>query len=176
MSNQSENQAAIKISIRLATESDALLLARFRYAFRASLSPACENEDEFVERCCRWMQARLREGSRWRCWVAEQDHATVGHLWLQLIEKIPNPIVEPEFHAYVTNFYVREEARSYGIGSRLLEAALDWSKAQDVQAVILWPTAQSRSLYLRHGFAVRDDLLELMLAQQRTDDDAISQT
>ena len=88
----------------------------------------------------------------------------MGHLWLQLIEKIPNPIVEPEQHAYITNFYVREEARGCGIGARLLEAALAWSKAQDVQAVILWPTEQSRSLYLRHGFAVRDDLLELLLA------------
>ena len=165
MSDQAENQARIKIVIRLATESDALLLAQFRYAFRASLSPACEDEAEFVERCRRWMQERLREESRWRCWLAERDCTPVGHLWLQLIEKIPNPLVEPEHHAYITNFYVREDARGCGIGSKLLEAALAWSKTQDLQAVILWPTERSRSLYLRHGFAVRDDLLELMLAE-----------
>jgi hypothetical protein len=29
-----------------------------------------------------------------------------------------------------------------------------------VDATILWPTPASRTLYLRHGFAVRDDLLE----------------
>jgi GNAT superfamily N-acetyltransferase len=155
-----------QLTIRLATESDALLLARFRYDFRASLSQACESEADFVQRCERWMQERLREESGWRCWLAEQDRRPVGHLWLQFIEKIPNPIVEPKHHAYVTNFYVRAEARGCGIGSSLLEAALAWSKAQDVQAVILWPTEQSRPLYLRHGFAVRDDLLELVLTQR----------
>jgi ribosomal protein S18 acetylase RimI-like enzyme len=48
----------------------------------------------------------------------------VGNLWLQLIEKIPNPTTEPEQHAYVTNFYVTEAARGQGIGTMLLSAAL----------------------------------------------------
>ncbi len=90
----------------------------------------------------------------------------VGNIWIQLIEKIPNPTLEPEYHAYVTNFYVQEGARGKGIGSLLLEAALNWSKAQGVQAVILWPTEQSRSLYLRHGFAVREDLMEMMIGDE----------
>jgi GNAT superfamily N-acetyltransferase len=166
MAGQSENREDIQITIRLATEADALLLAQFRYAFRASISPTCETEAEFVQRCSRWMQTRLCAASQWRCWIAERAGVPVGHVWLQLIEKIPNPIVEPEYHAYITNFYVREEARGAGIGSRLLAAALDWAKTQDVQAVILWPTEQSRSLYLRYGFAVRDDLLELLITEQ----------
>ena len=161
-----ENRDNVEITIRLAMASDALWLARFRYVFRANLDPACESEEEFVQRCSLWMQARLREGSLWRCWIAQRGDTPVGHVWVQLIEKIPNPVIEPEYHAYVTNFYVCEEARGQGIGSKLLSAALDWIKAQDVQAIILWPTPQSRSLYLRHGFAVREDLLELMLADR----------
>ena len=167
MSEQCENQDDFKIIIRLATAPDALMLARLRYAFRSSLSPACESEEEFVERCRLWMQKHLGEDNRWRCWIAERDRRPVGNIWVQLIEKVPNPIVEPEHHAYVTNFYVREEERGKGIGSKLLAAALDWSKSQDVQAVILWPTEESRSLYLRHGFAVRADLLELMMTETK---------
>jgi hypothetical protein len=30
-----------------------------------------------------------------------------------------------------------------------------------VDAVILWPTARSRSLYLRHGFTAPDDIMQL---------------
>jgi|SRR6185295_14097085 len=157
------NQTSHGVTIRLATPSDALQLARFRYAFRSSLSAVSENEEEFIKRCASWMQERLREPSAWKCWMAERDLTPVGHLWLQLVEKIPNPIVEPEYHAYLTNFYVREEARGVGIGSMLLSAALAWSRTHHVHAAILWPTPQSRSLYLRNGFAVRDDLMELIV-------------
>jgi GNAT superfamily N-acetyltransferase len=165
MSGVFDNHEGFELTIRLATASDAAMLARSRYAFRSSLSPARESESEFVRRCGPWMQERLKEGSLWRCWVAEQGHTPVGHIWMQLLEKIPNPVAEPEYHAYITNFYVRQEARGKGIGSRMLSAALEWAKAQGVEAVILWPTIESRSLYLRHGFAVRGDLLEKIMTE-----------
>lgn len=158
-----ENKTSREVAVRLATTSDALMLASFRYAFRSSIGSARENEEQFVRRCAPWMQERLREGSPWKCWIGERDQVPVGHLWLQVIEKIPNPIVEPEYHAYLTNFYVQEEARGKGIGSMLLSAALAWSQTHDVNAVILWPTEESRSLYVGHGFAVRDDLMELIV-------------
>jgi GNAT superfamily N-acetyltransferase len=148
--------------IRLARFSDARELAQLRYDFRSRLGEVCEEEGEFVERCQLWMQQRLHEGSAWRCWVAEAEDRLTGNLWMQMIEKIPNPVIEPEAHAYITNFYILEEARGQGLGEKLLSTALNWAQAQHVHAVILWPTARSRSLYLRHGFAVREDLLELL--------------
>jgi hypothetical protein len=36
-------------------------------------------------------------------------------------------------------------------------------EARAVDAVVLWPTPASRTLYLRHGFAVREDLMERRL-------------
>jgi hypothetical protein len=47
-----------------------------------------------------------------------------------------------------------------GLGSALLHACLSECDARAVDAVILWPTPASRTLYRRHGFAGRDDLLE----------------
>ncbi len=165
MTEQVEHQMNKKIIIRLATVADARRLAASRFTFRSRLNPAGEDEEAFVERCSRWMQARLREDRLWKCWLAEQASAPCGHLWMQLIEKIPNPIREPEYHAYITNVYVDEAARGQGIGSRLLTEALDWAKAQDVHAVILWPTEKSRSLYARHGFAVREDVMEFIVKE-----------
>lgn len=165
MNDMFENHDDLNLIIRLATISDAHGLARSRYDFRSSLSPACESEVEFIERCSLWMRERLKEDSLWRCWIAEQDQTIVGNLWMQLIEKIPNPIEEPERHAYITNFYIREEARGKGIGSKMLAAALEYAKTKEVEAVILWPTLESRSLYLRHGFAVRENLLERMMTE-----------
>ncbi len=163
MADEFKNPGGPKTSIRLATAADALPLARLRFTFRSGLGRASESEDEFVGRCEAWMRERLREGGRWGCWIAEQGPALVGNVWVQLIEKIPNPVAEAEYHAYVTNFYVRDEARGRGVGTMLLSGALEWCKSQGVQAVILWPTQRSRALYERQGFSVRTDILALMM-------------
>ena len=153
-----------KVVIRPASEADAPVLAQFRYAFRSVLAKTIEPESSFIERCAPWMQARLRPGGAWRCWLAECDGVPCGNVWVELIEKIPNPTEEAEQHAYITNVYVSEEHRGRGLGSRLLSAALEWIRTEDVHAVILWPTDRSKSLYLRNGFSVREDLFEMILA------------
>jgi GNAT superfamily N-acetyltransferase len=87
---------------------------------------------------------------------------------LQLIEKTPNPTKEPEFHAYITNFFIIEAERGKGLGSRLLSTALSWCRDAGVHNVVLWPSEKSRSLYEQFGFSARTDLLELTLADTQT--------
>jgi GNAT superfamily N-acetyltransferase len=157
----------MNVDIRLATPADAETLARMRYAFRASLGDAVEDEGTFVERATAWMAQRLGEGGAWRCWVALHEGAIAGHLWLQTIEKIPNPVVELERHAYITNVFVEQTLRGAGIGQRLMDAALAFCRESGVDSVILWPTSRSRTLYARNGFAVRDDIMEANLDDGR---------
>lgn len=106
------------------------------------------------------MGQRLQEGGTWRCWVAVLGGTLVGTIWLQLIEKLPNPVGHLERHGYISSVYVVPELRNGGLGSALIEACLAECARQGVDAVFLWPTARSRPLYQRYGFAVRDDLLE----------------
>ena len=50
----------------------------------------------------------------------------------------------------------------------LIDACLSWcGENEDVDAVILWPTPRSRRLYERHGFAVREDILERLIGPAR---------
>jgi ribosomal protein S18 acetylase RimI-like enzyme len=147
-------------SIRPAVVADAPALARLRYEFRAGIEPTVESETAFVTRCTAWMLERLRSDATWRCWVVQAPGAIVGSAWLQLIEKLPNPVAEPELHGYISSLYVEPAHRQAGLGSALLAECLRECEAMAVDAVILWPTPRSRSLYVRHGFAVRDDLLE----------------
>jgi GNAT superfamily N-acetyltransferase len=106
------------------------------------------------------MRDRLASGGTWRCWVASAQGKLVGTTWLGLIEKLPNPAGHLERHAYISSVYVVPARRNSGIGSALLGACLDECRRQGVDSVFLWPTPRSRGLYERHGFAVRDDLLE----------------
>jgi GNAT superfamily N-acetyltransferase len=87
-----------------------------------------------------------------------QDTA-VGDVWIQLVEKIPNPIEEAEYYVYLTNFYIREQYRCHGVGSMLLSEILNWVKNKNVKTVILWPSERSKSFYIRHGFATAEDLM-----------------
>lgn len=146
--------------IRRAQPADASQLAQLRYAFRTELDPPTEEESGFVRRCTEWMMKSLLPGGAWRCWVAELGGTLVGTIWLQLIEKLPNPVGHLCWHGYVSSVYVVPELRNAGIGSGLLAACLDECRAQGVDAVFLWPTPRSRELYQRHGFVVQDDLLE----------------
>jgi len=151
---------------RTAVPADALALARLRWAFRSVEAEPIEDEESFVARCTAWMAERLASG-RWRCWVAGAGTEIDGCLWLQLIEKLPNPAAELEQHAYISSVYVRPAARGAGIGEALVRVALDFCKENGVDSAILWPTARSRSLYARHGFSRPDDMLEALIDRSR---------
>lgn len=151
------------LTVRSAGVADAAELARLRYEFRAAERPAVESRETFVARCTTWMRERLVPGSSWHCLVAERDGATVGHVWLEVVDKVPNPGAnEPERHVYLTNLYVRPDARG-GPGSALVEAALAWCRERQADTVILWPSEKSRTLYARYGFAPSTDILALSL-------------
>jgi GNAT superfamily N-acetyltransferase len=149
------------IRIRPARSTDLRSLANLRYTFRAETGKAIETRPVFVRRCERWMRKQFGAKQTWRCWVAEDGRGELaGNIWVELIEKIPNPVSEGESHAYITNFYVVNKSRGKKIGTKLLRAALNWCRRQKVDAVILWPSQRSRTIYRRHGFDISDDIFE----------------
>ncbi len=145
--------------VRRATLADVDALARLRHAFRAEAHRVVEDEREFLARCTEWMRARLHDGSHWRVWILDYDGDIVGNVWLQLVEKIPNPGRESEAHAYLSNFFVTPSARNTGGGSMLIAAALEHARSSHVDTVFLWPTPRSRALYERLGFHEANALL-----------------
>lgn len=147
------------MTIRAALPGDAPRLAELRWEFRAGKDAPVEERGAFIDRCSAWMAARLSSGA-WRAWVAERDGRIVGQVWLHPLPKIPNPNGERDRHAYVSNVYVTPSARG-GVGTRLLQTAIAWASQNDVDCIVLWPTARSRSMYMRHGFTATGDVLEL---------------
>jgi GNAT superfamily N-acetyltransferase len=151
------------MDVRTAGPADAAELARLRYEFRAAERTAAEPYAQFVARATAWMRDRLGNDTAWRCFVATRDGAIVGHVWVQLVDKVPNPGGdEAERHAYLTNLYVRPAARG-GTGGALLRTALEWCRALPVDTVFLWPSERSRSLYARHGFSPSGSIMALPL-------------
>lgn len=151
-----------RIRIRVAKFGDCAALAEMRYRFRTELGSPTETKSRFVRRCTSWMQKRFRSGSGpWRCWVADDGEQLLGHVCVQVFEKMPNPVNEPELHAYITNFYIVPEKRDRGLGRKLLNEALSWCRNQRTDAVILWASPRSESLYRRCGLVQPSDIFEL---------------
>jgi GNAT superfamily N-acetyltransferase len=153
------NTTATRV-VRRATPDDAPTLARFRYAFRSSRHPVSEPEPQFLARCSQWMRPRLGADSRWRVWMLEQDDEAIGNIWLQMIEKIPNPGTESELYGYISNFFVEPAHRNTGAGTLLLRSALDECRRFHAGTVFLWASDESRPLYQRHGFAAGERMLQ----------------
>src|SRR5438046_3946978 len=83
------------LGIRVATSADCRALAEMRYRFRAEVGSPTEPRSRFVRRCTSWMKKRFRVGSSaWRCWVVDDGDQLLGHVCVQLFEKIPNPVNE----------------------------------------------------------------------------------
>jgi GNAT superfamily N-acetyltransferase len=155
------------VTVRLATPADAAALARLRWDLRTSLARPAADREEFLARCRDWMRERLEEAGAWRGWVAVENDEVVGVLWLQLVEKIPNPVGESEVLGYVTSVYVRPESRGRGLGTQLVGAAVAFCRSLPVDTIVLWPTDESRSLYERHGFGPPHKLMELPIDVRR---------
>lgn len=148
------------IRLRLAVAADAPLLTTLRYELRTGIAPDVQPEAGFHERCAAWIAAHLPRSDAWRCWLAEDGAGeALGVVWVQFVEKLPNPVGEPDLHAYLTGFYVRPAARNRGVGSALLDAALAECEARGVDNVFLWPTPRSRTMYERYGFADRTGVM-----------------
>src|SRR6476469_4760628 len=151
-----------RLRIRVATSADWRALAEIRYRFRVEVGSTTETKSRFVRRCTSWMKkAFCADSNAWRCWVIDDGKQLLGHVCVQLFEKMPNPVNEPEAHAYLTNLYVVPEMRGTGLGRKLLTKALTWCRSQGADAVILWATPEIKSLYRRCGLLEPADILEL---------------
>lgn len=153
--------AASMTTIRTAIPDDAAALAALRWEFRGGRQPLVESQADFLARCTAWMRREL-EGPRWHAWVADRNGGIAGQVWLQILEKLPNPNGEGRRHGYISNLFVQPSARG-GVGTRLLDAALDHARAAGVDRVVLWPSARSVTLYARRGFTRDGGVIELKL-------------
>jgi GNAT superfamily N-acetyltransferase len=150
--------------VRRAARSDARAMAMMRYAFRTELAAPAESEQQFVERATAWLADRLELGS-WTGWLALEQEP-VGLVLAHLVEKVPNPVVEPESLGYISSLYVRPRCRGRGVGDALLRTAVGFCREHGVDTVVLWPSPRSVPLYARHGFRHRGDVMELRWAAE----------
>ena len=100
----------------------------------------------------RWFKVQFKRGNI-IAWVVEASDGRVaggGCLWLRPAQ--PNPhskcLVEP----YLFSMYTEPEFRRRGAASKVLNAAVEWSRRNGYSRLRLHASKMGRKLYLRHGF------------------------
>jgi GNAT superfamily N-acetyltransferase len=151
--------------IRRATIADAPALARLRWDFSPEeIAASGSTFEPFRDAFIRFLDDALASGA-WTIWVAEDaGGAIVANMYIQRVAKVPRPGRFGHAWGYVTNVYVAPEHRNHGLGARLLAAVVAWARAQRLEHLALWPSAEAVTFYHRAGFAA-SDLLELDLGQ-----------
>ena len=151
------------MTIRLATLDDAPELARLRWEFSPDEAAASGDTFEcFRDSFMQFVEQALASGV-WAIWVAERDGRLIANIWVQIIHKVPRPgrFVTHNSYGYITNVYADPDVRGQGIGTRLLGEAVEWTRRQQAQFVLLWPAAEALPFYERVGFTPIADAVEV---------------
>lgn len=147
-------------TVRKAQTTDATALAHLRWRFKQEDEPELSREEaSFIRACTEWMRIRL--AGTWTAWVVEADNDVQGHVFLNHVEKVPEPGGGAAALGYVTNFYVCPEYRNRGLGKALLEEVVRHGRQNQLDTLIVWPSERSASLYSRVGFGASEEALEL---------------
>ena len=88
--------------------------------------------------------------------VAELDGRVVGHLFLRIAEDAIYVREDLRTYAYVSDLFVREEARGLGIGTALMAEAERFAREHGLRRLmigVLSGNARAEQLYTRLGFS-----------------------
>jgi len=135
------------IAIREAGASDAAALASLRARFLDS--PA--TGEAFTREVAEWLE---EEGERRTTWLAERDGAALGMASLFEYRRMPKPGLPGSRWGYVSNMFVREDARDAGIGAALLDAVIAAADERGYARLVLSPAERAIPFYERAGFVV----------------------
>jgi GNAT superfamily N-acetyltransferase len=136
------------VSIRVAGPADARALAALRAVWSGG------DEPEFAARMAAWLTS---EGDRRTTWLATKADEPVGMASMLEYRRMPRPGRPDSRWGYVSNMFVREDARDDGIGTALLEAIIATAEERGYVRLVLSPSVRSVPFYERAGFVVPDE-------------------
>ena len=92
-------------------------------------------------------------------WVAVIGDRVIATMAACRINKLPTPDKSSDGLGYLTNCYTMPEYRNKAVGSKLLAEVRRWALQENLELLVVWPSARSYPFYLRSGFERRSDPL-----------------
>ena len=154
------------ITFRLADPRDALQLADLRWRLKTddSLDFSMTERNDFVAAFTAFTEsASGRQDQPFFHCVAELEGRLIAVMSVRKVLKVPSPERLDGCWGYLTNCYTLPDYRNRGIGTNLLNAIKEWSKEQELELLVVWPSDRSYRFYERSGFYRDPDPLVLKI-------------
>ena len=117
-------------------------------------------KDAYIHDCSKHIRNRL--GIDLYCWVADVGGRIVSHIFIIITNKVPKPGKTNPKWGRLSTVRTIPEYRNQGVGSALMEKVIAWSREQQLEELVVWPSEQSVSFYERAGFKGENDVMEML--------------
>lgn len=145
-------------SIRKAELKDIPTIVEFRIEMFRSFSGDAYDYDAIRGHEIPWFEEALTSGD-FAAWVAENENGTIiASSGISFYELTPKPWNMDGKYGFVSSMYTSEDYRRKGIGGKLLQTALDYSKSVGVDWVTLHASESGKSLYQSFGFKQTNEM------------------
>ena len=146
-------------SIRLATPEDAATIAGHRHRMFVDMGKYDPRKLEAMANAYRpWLESKMSAGE-YLSWLAmASDGSVAAGLGLWLMDWPPHVIGSGLRRGNIINVYTEGAHRRQGLARLLMNAALDWCRANTVDVVILHASKEGRHLYESVGFEPTNEM------------------
>ena len=134
--------------MRVARIADVPAIASLRAAWDGVAS-----DPGFERRVADWLRA---EGGRRTIWLAERDGAAVGMATVLEYRRMPRPGRQDAAWGYIGTVFVHVDHRWRGTGAALLSEIVESAEERGYARLVVRPSAEAVSLYVRAGFVPAD--------------------
>jgi GNAT superfamily N-acetyltransferase len=146
-------------AIRTATRDDLATICAQRRAMFEDMRVATREELDAGDVAFKsWVADRIARGE-YRGWFAinDRDEIVAGAgLWLATMP--PGPRDHSEQRGYVMNVYTHPDYRQRGLARRLMNALMDWCRANQIRTMNLHASDEGRALYESLGFKPTNEM------------------
>jgi RimJ/RimL family protein N-acetyltransferase len=157
-----------EFGVRRATIEDANVIAQHRARMFQDMGEITDSAyDQFVEATRKWNERALADGEYvgWLAFPEQEPDRIVAGAGVQRRLVPPHParpagqeLFAKGRHAIVLNVFTEPEWRRRGIAMLLMDAVLDWARAEQLDRLVLHASSEARSLYDRLGFVATNEM------------------
>jgi GNAT superfamily N-acetyltransferase len=146
-------------AVRAATVDDAPILARQRRAMFDAIDQMPDDEGAAMEAAIRAYIERAMPAGTFHSWVVEHQGSIVAGGGLQLRTLMPRPgHVDFRPEGLIVSMWTEPDHRRRGLGRLVVEAILDWGRANGVARFTLHASNDGRPLYALYGFGQTNEM------------------